>query len=227
MSDSGVLPTVPATNLSKTDTTPEYADAPGTLSRRRLLSSGFAAGALLTAPAILRPSEAVATPDIVAAPGRLGSALNWRDDRKVSLVHARTDETLDITFYRNSRYDEDALGRASEFLRDYHTGEVLPIDRNLLDLLHAVRGTLDVRQPMEVISGYRSPTTNRKLTRETERAATNSMHLHGKAVDVRVKDQDTRQIRRVALDFKAGGVGYYGRWGYIHLDVGPFRYWRS
>lgn len=225
MKNSGVSPIVSTTNLSKAET-PGAADNLSQ-SRRRFLNGGLAAGALLMAPAILRPTQAEATPDVVAAPGRLGGALNWRDDRKVSLVHARTDETLDLVFYRNSRYDEDALDRASEFLRDYHTGEVIPIDRNLLDLLHAVRGKLDVRRPMEVISGYRSPTTNRKLTRQTERAATNSMHLHGKAVDVRVRDQDTRLIRRAALEFKAGGVGYYGRWGYIHLDVGPYRYWRS
>ena len=117
------------------------------------------------------------------------------------------------------------MAEIDKHLRDFRTGDVHRIDARLLDLLSLVHSELETSIPFHVISGYRSPLTNRQLRRAGRHVASNSFHTSGMAIDVRVPGRDPGKLRRIALRQKSGGVGFYPRLGFVHLDVGPVRYW--
>ncbi len=111
------------------------------------------------------------------------------------------------------------------FLRDFRNGAVQPIDPQLLDQLHQVAALTGSRAPYEVISGYRSPATNEALHRNGRGVATRSLHLEGRAIDVRLADVPLADLRDAALSLKAGGVGFYAGSRFVHLDTGRVRRW--
>jgi uncharacterized protein YcbK (DUF882 family) len=119
----------------------------------------------------------------------------------------------------------DALVAIDRILRDHRTDETIEMDLRLLDLLHALRATLGSRRRFEVFSGYRSPATNAALLEEGHGVAEHSFHIVGKAIDVRLPDRSVSALRRAALRLRRGGVGYYPRSGFVHVDVGPLRRW--
>jgi uncharacterized protein YcbK (DUF882 family) len=146
-------------------------------------------------------------------------------DRSLSLYSINTGERLAVEYCVRGRYLPDALRAVDELLRDHRTDTVHPIDPKLLDLLFAVRRRLETTSAFEVLSGYRSPETN-ALKRRTHRGvAKNSFHLQGRAVDVIMPGRSIRSIRDSALRLARGGVGYYPRSGFVHLDTGPVRQW--
>jgi uncharacterized protein YcbK (DUF882 family) len=102
---------------------------------------------------------------------------------------------------------------------------VKAIDPQLLDLLYGLSRLLDTNEPFHVLSGYRSPATNARLRRSNRRVAINSLHLVGKAVDIRLPGRQTAVLKRAAVTLQAGGVGYYPRKNVLHVDTGPVRYW--
>jgi uncharacterized protein YcbK (DUF882 family) len=106
--------------------------------------------------------------------------------------------------------------------------EVKPIDPKLLDLLHELGGTLETDQPFHIISGYRSAKTN-TLLRERGGAstgvATQSLHMLGQAIDIRVPGVKLDQLRGAARSLKIGGVGFYPALNFVHVDVGRVRTW--
>jgi uncharacterized protein YcbK (DUF882 family) len=102
---------------------------------------------------------------------------------------------------------------------------VHPIDPALLDLLHGVRSATGSRAPFQIISGYRSPATNHRLQQASTGVATHSLHMDGRAIDVRLADVTLPRLRRAASAARAGGVGYYPESGFVHLDTGRVRYW--
>jgi len=110
-------------------------------------------------------------------------------------------------------------------LRDHRSGDVYPIDTDLLDLLFALQATVGSRKAYEVISGYRSPATNASLRNTSSGVAKRSYHMQGKAIDIRLPGCDLEQLHTAALSIKAGGVGYYPGSDFIHVDVGPLRSW--
>jgi uncharacterized protein YcbK (DUF882 family) len=101
------------------------------------------------------------------------------------------------------------------------------MDPNLLDLLYNLNQKLDIYTPFHVISGYRSPRTNAALRKRNRRVARNSLHMSGMAVDLRVPDVHVKHICNAALEMRCGGVGYYSKRGFVHLDVGDFRTWQD
>src|SRR5690606_10964590 len=119
-----------------------------------------------------------------------------------------------------------SLGLLNRFLRDHYSGEVGRIDPQLFDLLHRVRGLLGANTPFEVISGYRSEATNDRL-RSTRGGgvATRSLHMDGRAIDVRLPGVPLADLRDAALSMKAGGVGYYPGGRFVHIDTGRVRRW--
>jgi uncharacterized protein YcbK (DUF882 family) len=117
------------------------------------------------------------------------------------------------------------LAEIDHILRDHRTGEVRPIDTELLDLAHALGESLGAPGPFHVISGYRSPKTNALLRASGNGVASKSLHLQGKALDIRLPGCDLRRLRRAAVDLKGGGVGHYPGPNFIHIDVGRVRYW--
>lgn len=145
--------------------------------------------------------------------------------RSLAFRHLHTGEKLALTYYDAGRYDRIALAAIDHLLRDFRTGDVHPIRRELLDQLAFVHATLGSDAPFEVISGYRSPTTNDMLHRTTSGVATRSLHMDGMAIDVRLADTRTRELRDVAASLKLGGVGYYAASDFVHLDIGRPRQW--
>jgi uncharacterized protein YcbK (DUF882 family) len=145
--------------------------------------------------------------------------------RKLSFYHTHTGETLSATYWQNGIYDTRALGELNYILRDFVNGEEMPIDRSLLDLLSDLHRELGSHAPFEIISAYRSPSTNAMLRARSDGVAKNSYHLKAMAIDVRLKDVQLDRLHQVAVDMKRGGVGIYHQSDFVHVDVGPVRYW--
>ncbi len=147
------------------------------------------------------------------------------DVRELAFHHTHTGDSLSIVYYRNGRYDPDALAQIDDFLKDFRTGARHPIDPALLDVLFDIRTSTGSRSPFEVISAYRSPATNEMLRMPGSGVARHSMHLQGQAIDVRLADVPLEQLRGVALHLKRGGVGFYPSSDFVHVDTGRVRYW--
>ena len=147
--------------------------------------------------------------------------------RSLSLYNPNTRESLDTIYWSDGKYIERALTDINHIMRDRWTGEVKPIDTRLLDLLYAIQRETEIQKPFHVISGYRSPKTNTRLRKGGEGAAKNSFHILAKAADIRLPGYRLSSLRRVAANLKSGGVGYYPHLRFVHVDVGPVRYWSS
>jgi len=183
------------------------------LHRRALL--GY--GALATAAALV-PGRAQA-----AAARSAG-----RRERVLSFFHTHTGERLKAAYCCDGVYQPEALAQLNELLRDFRVNESRPIDPHLFDLLHELSGTLETDQPFHIISGYRSPATN-TLLRESggshSGVASGSLHMIGKAIDIRVPGVKLDHLRGAARSLKLGGVGYYPSSNFVHVDTGRVRYW--
>jgi len=147
------------------------------------------------------------------------------NSRHLCFHHTHTGEKLDVTYFESGCYLEDALSEVNQLLRDHRSGEVYAMDTDLLDLLHAVQRRCGRDGPFEVISGYRSPATNEMLRRNTSGVAKRSLHMQGRAIDVRIPGFNTGELRRAAMELSAGGVGYYPKSAFVHLDTGRVRAW--
>jgi uncharacterized protein YcbK (DUF882 family) len=146
--------------------------------------------------------------------------------RVLSLHHLHTDERLTLTYRKGEHYQRSALEQLNRFLRDFRTGEIVNIDPQLFDLLFDVKQTLGHEDAVfEILSGYRSPQTNAMLRRTSGGVAKRSLHMSGKAIDIRISDMPSRSVRDVALRLHRGGVGYYSRSDFVHLDTGNVRRW--
>jgi uncharacterized protein YcbK (DUF882 family) len=148
-----------------------------------------------------------------------------RPERSLGLYSLHTGERLRRVYWSEGRYLEDGLAEIGHLLRDHRTNEVHPIDPRLLDLLFALHREVNGREPFHVISGYRSPKTNAMLRRRSGGVAKKSLHMAGKAVDIRLPGRDLATLRRAALALEAGGVGHYPKVGFIHVDTGRVRAW--
>src|SRR5512135_2302387 len=159
----------------------------------------------------------------LAAPA---SALPGREERVLSFFNTHTSERLTLPYFADGAYLAGALARLETFLRDFRTGQQHPMDPALFDLLHELRQATGAKGPFQVISGYRSPTTNAML-RETGGGgvASHSMHLQGRAIDIRVSDVKTTVLRDAARELRRGGVGYYRDLDFVHVDTGRVRTW--
>ena len=145
--------------------------------------------------------------------------------RSLYLYNPNTRESVKTTYWLDGEYVEKALDEINHIMRDRYTGQVKPIDPRLLDLLHSIGSQLKTRRPFHIISGYRSPKTNARLLKYGRGASKTSLHMHGKAVDIRLPGCRLSSLRRTAVKLRGGGVGYYPRSRHIHIDVGPVRYW--
>jgi uncharacterized protein YcbK (DUF882 family) len=148
-----------------------------------------------------------------------------RGIRKVALYNVNTDERERIAYWAEGSYIPDALKRIDTLLRDHHNGEVRHIDPKLIDLLSTLARRLETQSSFEVVSGYRSPASNAALAKKKRRVAHDSLHIQGMAVDVILPDRDLAKVRDAALAMRMGGVGFYPKAGFVHLDVGPVRSW--
>ena len=145
-------------------------------------------------------------------------------ERSLAFHHTHTDEQLSVTYFADGHYVVDSLFRIDHLLRDFRTGEIYPIDADLLDTLHILRSACG-GGTFEVISAYRSAATNAMLQARGDGVATNSLHLQGRAIDVRLTGCDTARLREAAIALARGGVGYYPVSDFVHLDTGRVRVW--
>ena len=178
------------------------------LNRRRFLKLGA-----LSALAGIFPQSAFGSTDAA------------RQERSLAFYNTHTGEQLKTAYWVQGNYISDSLGAIDHILRDHRTNEVLNIDTRLLDLLFALRNELDTTQPFHIISGYRSPQTNAFLHAHSSGVAENSLHLVGKAIDIRTPGRSLSALRNAAVTLKGGGVGYYPKSAFVHVDVGRVRYW--
>jgi len=158
-----------------------------------------------------------------AAPGRL--LADTRQERVLALVNTHTHERLSVPYFGNGAYLPEGLDRLKHLLRDHRTGDAHPIDPGLFDLLHDLRLATGTRTPFQVISGYRSAATNAHLREASGGVASRSLHMDGRAIDVRLGDVSTASLRDAALELRRGGVGYYRGSDFVHLDTGRVRRW--
>jgi uncharacterized protein YcbK (DUF882 family) len=150
-----------------------------------------------------------------------------RQVRSLHLYHLHTGEQLHTPFWIEGEYLDEGLAQINQVLRDHRNGEIVEIDLQLLELLHDIQLTLGSSQPFHVVSAYRSPQTNALLHRNSSAVAKKSLHMQGKAIDIKLPDISLRDLKQGALKLGRGGVGYYPRDGFVHLDVGRSRFWRG
>lgn len=170
----------------------------------------FLAATAIAAPLLATPLAGLALP---------------RGARELGFYHAHTGEKLKLVYWESGAYLADAMLEINRLLRDFRTGDVHPIDPGVLDILHATRSSLGSSGRFEIISGYRSPTTNAMLAGRNSGVAKKSLHVQGRALDVRLQGVEIAHLRGAALELRAGGVGYYPKSDFVHVDTGRFRSW--
>ncbi len=146
-------------------------------------------------------------------------------ERSLAFYNTHTGEQLRTVYWEQGNYIGESLGAINHILRDFRTNEIKDIDTKLLDLLFAIRNKLETQQPFHIISGYRSPETNALLRAHGTGIAEHSLHLVGQAIDIRTPGRDLRALHKTAVALKAGGVGFYPKSDFVHVDVGRVRYW--
>jgi uncharacterized protein YcbK (DUF882 family) len=153
------------------------------------------------------------------------AAAEQQSARSLSLRNLHTGESVDAVYWANGRYIGAGLRKIDYILRDFRDNRIKSIDLSLLDLMFRIRQALDRAAPFDVISGYRSPKTNAMLAARGPGVSAHSMHMKGKAVDLRLAGCALETLWRTALAQSTGGVGYYSDSGFVHLDLGGVRRW--
>jgi uncharacterized protein YcbK (DUF882 family) len=148
-----------------------------------------------------------------------------RFERSLEVYNVHTGESLSTVYWMKGKYLPTSLRDINYVLRDHRSDQVKPMDPQLFDLLYTIDKIVGLRDAFHVLSAYRSPATNAMLRTYHAGVAEHSMHVEGKAIDVRFFGNDLQMVRRLATDLQWGGVGYYPGSSFVHLDTGPVRYW--
>ena len=192
------------------------------MNRRDVLK--FAGGTLLNgalvgggAAALILPANATTLTG--APPARAAEA------RRLAFVNTHTGDTFADAYWEAGNYVPDAMAAINHVMRDHRSGETHDIDPRLLDQLHTLKAAVETQTPYQIISGYRSPASNAQLHEASSGVATRSLHMEGRAIDIRIRGVDTAHLRDAALALSAGGVGYYQASDFIHVDTGRVRRW--
>jgi uncharacterized protein YcbK (DUF882 family) len=170
------------------------------------MASAGLAGASLVRPALATPTPVIQT-------------------RILTLFNTHTGESFAGAYWDKGVFVPDAAAEIAKVMRDHRTNEIHDIDPHLFDVLSDLKGVLETKAPFQIISGYRSPASNAKLHAASDGVATRSLHMDGKAIDVRVKGVDCANLRDAALGLKRGGVGFYPSSDFVHVDTGRVRRW--
>ncbi|WP_299792259.1 DUF882 domain-containing protein [uncultured Marivita sp.] len=181
----------------------------GGLTRRGLLAA-FAATAVSAAPTFANAA---------------GFLRGGGDIRRIKMYSGRTGERIDMIYWIEGNYIEDAVREVHHFMRDWRTNDVKSIDLRAIDIMAAAHNLMDASEPYMLLSGYRSPKTNAMLRARSSGVAKNSLHLKGQAADLRLNSRSVNQMARAAAACKAGGVGRYSGSNFVHMDCGPVRSW--
>ena len=176
------------------------------ISRRKFLQAATGTAAILAAPVAL------------AKPGHQG-------ERILQMQNLHTGEKIKATYWADGQYIAEEMAAINRVLRDHRSNETYKMDQRLFDLLHLLQEKVDKQGSYQVISGYRSPNTNAMLNRKSSGVAKRSLHMQGRAIDIRLPGVELKHLRQAALNLKAGGVGYYPKSNFIHVDTGRTRFW--
>ncbi|WP_198367314.1 DUF882 domain-containing protein [Roseomonas sp. KE0001] len=179
---------------------------PALASRREIITAGLG---LLACTAAM-PGSARAQPPLAPV-------------RRLRVQRVLTEDSFDGVYFRDGRYDRQALHQLDWVFRDLSAAEVTPMDPRLFDVLHSVAEALDNSEFYQISSGYRTPERNSAL--RTSRVSTVSLHMSGMAADFRLPGSNAYGVARIAAEMQVGGVGLYRRDGFVHLDCGPPRRW--
>ncbi|GAA6192460.1 Tat pathway signal protein [Phaeobacter gallaeciensis] len=177
---------------------------------RRALLGAFAATAVIAAPTYSNAA---------------GFLRGGGDIRRIRMYSGRTGERIDMVYWIDGKYIKDAVKEVNHFMRDWRTDQVKGIDLRTIDIMAASHNLMDISEPYMMLSGYRSPKTNAMLRRRSRGVAKNSLHMQGKAADLRLSSRSVSQIARAASSCRAGGVGRYSSSNFVHMDCGEVRNW--
>jgi uncharacterized protein YcbK (DUF882 family) len=179
-------------------------------SRRFFIKTGLSACTLLALPAAYarKPKTPVKQPV-----------------KHLALLNLHTGERVKSVYWEKGRYIPSVLRDIEKILRDHRTGRTHAIDLRLLDILQLLSSRMGAKKEFQVVSAYRSPETNKMLALHNNGVAKQSLHMQGKAIDIRLPEFSLADLRKAALSLKVGGVGYYPDSNFIHLDTGHVRYW--
>jgi len=161
----------------------------------------------------------------VASGWIVASASASAETRTISMRHVHTNERITITYWKNGRFIPSALKKLNWFLRDWRKNRAVRMDPRTIDLIWKLHTDLGSKKPVDIICGHRSAATNAMLRRIGRNVARRSRHITGQAIDFRFPDVPNWKVRNLALAYGVGGVGYYGRSGFIHVDTGRVRHW--
>jgi len=216
----------------------QYNPSADRIARRRFLKMGLAAATTLVVPGValayddwiritpekLEPRTPTRMARVVPPTNRYyyGRA---QVVRELSFYNVHTGESLSTAYFEDGHYVPGALREVNYLFRDFRANQVKDIDTQLLDVLYDVRRELGTNRQISLVSGYRSPATNAWLAQFSEGVARHSMHMEGKASDIHIQGVQLADLQRAALSLGAGGVGYYPRSGFVHVDTGRVRRW--
>lgn len=162
----------------------------------------------------------------MAMPSAFATMLK-QPERSISLLNLHTGEKIKATYWAEGQYQSSELQAINRILRDHRTGDINEIDSNLIEMLNLMHQKMHGKQPFHVISGYRSPKTNAMLRQNSGGVAKKSLHMQGKAIDIRLPGRHLDDLRKAAMTMKVGGVGYYPGSDFIHVDTGRVRSWQG
>ncbi len=187
------------------------------LNRRSFLGLGAA-----TLGAVILPSIVSSASAATFKGGVIGSGA-----RRIAFRNTHTGESFSGVYRVGNKYLPDSFSQINTVLRDFRTGQVYPIDPHVIDIMYSVHRMTGQQKPFEIISGYRSPKTNNMLRGRSASTgvAKKSLHMKGQAIDLRMEDFSSARIRDLAASLGAGGVGYYAKSNFVHLDSGDVRTW--
>ena len=148
-------------------------------------------------------------------------------EKTLRLYNIHTGEKVEATFWAEGRYIDEEVQMLDILLRDHRANEVQAMQRKLYHHLSKLPTMLDPKQGVHIISGYRSAATNQYLRNNTGGVAKKSLHMQGRAIDIRMPGVSTRDVSKAARSMRIGGVGYYPKSGFVHLDTGRVRQWGS
>lgn len=200
-------------------------------SRRQFLRKMglLSAGAALSSPAVAATVTSSASPSL-ASPVALASihkSLAIDSDMTLAFNNLHTGESLKTTFFAEGQFIDEGIQAISYLLRDHRNNQVGLMNPELMVMLHDLQQTLGATKPFEVISGYRSAETNAMLSQRSNKVAKKSLHMQGKAIDIRIPGIQLTNVHTAARQMNQGGVGLYTRSNFVHLDTGRPRFWGS
>ncbi len=189
------------------------------LNRRRFITK--ASGVVVATPVLLKSSlvSSAIQSGVPYVDMRSGGA-----NRQISLFNTHTGEHLSSAYWKNGQFDDKTLSHIDYILRDHRENKIHPMSTKLIDIIYSIQQHFGNKE-LHIVSGYRTPKTNAMLREVSSGVARNSYHIKGMAIDLRIPGVPTKRIRNFAQTQRAGGVGWYPNSGFVHIDIGPVRFW--